>query len=292
MTSVFVSHSGGDAAKAQSVADRLREAGLRPVLDGETLRPGADFVRFMDAGISTSDYFLLLWSAEAADRKWVRAEWQAALTRAIDEERAFLVVGRLDEHELPVLLRPRLYVVLHPRMTPGVEELVQLWRRDEGAQSESHRPAASNGHLREASPGEEIYVTSELFGVTVPIRVDRSAPTGVLLNRVVDDLSLPTVWEHRGRVGIRFDYSLLVDGVALEPSESLESQHVDAGTVLWLESALHPTTATAARSGELGSATFRGRSDPTSAARHMARRALVRSIGEAGLGRVRRLPVS
>src|SRR5580692_482327 len=110
---IFLSHAGADAPIAQRVAAYLRRAGLEPLMDREKLGAGESFLSFMEEGLSTSDYFLLLWSAEAAGAKWVRIEWEAALHRAVSDARAFLVVGRLDSHPVPTLLSPRLFVNLH-----------------------------------------------------------------------------------------------------------------------------------------------------------------------------------
>ena len=103
---IFLSHAGSDSDIAQRVADRLTKGGLEPILDRERLAPGLSFIAFMENALATSDFFLLLWSTAAATRKWVDLEWQSALYRSVEEARAFLSVGRVDDHPLPNLLKP------------------------------------------------------------------------------------------------------------------------------------------------------------------------------------------
>jgi hypothetical protein len=88
----------------------------------------------MEKALSRSDYCLLLWSRTAAQRSWVKIEWEAALYRTVEESRHFLVIGRLEPWPLPVLLRPRLLIELFPELRPGVDELIDIWRKDSVAQ--------------------------------------------------------------------------------------------------------------------------------------------------------------
>ena len=92
---VFISHSTADLAKAEAVRRLLSSSDVDSLMDRVAIKPGDSIVDFMESGIGTADYFLLLWSKAAAQSKWVGEEWQAALCRAVREKRAFLVVGKL-----------------------------------------------------------------------------------------------------------------------------------------------------------------------------------------------------
>jgi hypothetical protein len=279
---IFISHAGANAAKARTIADYLSSAGLAPLLDREKLGAGDSFLSFMEEGLSTSDYFLLLWSLEAAGRKWVQIEWEAALHRAVSEVRAFLVVGRLDKQPLPSLLAPRLFVDLHPELLPGIEDLVRLWREDMSAEEKSGKPVASNPLLPHDVKGVPVYVTSDLFGVTVPVSIDLSAPAGVVMLDVRERLSLPTSMDHQGQIGIRFDYRLVLDKTPLDPSRPLAEQGVKPKSVLWLECTMRPFANRPPQSGRLEAVTFRGET-PESRAMKSANRRLLAAMQAANL---------
>jgi hypothetical protein len=283
---VFLSHAGSDSEVARRVAALLEASQLVPVLDRNELDAGDSFLDFMEQALSTSDYCLLLWSAAAASRKWVREEWQAALHRSVEEARSFLLVGRLDGHPLPALLAPRLYVELHPQVEPGVAQLVETWQRDRIAEQSSGRPVASAPGLPPDDARPSLYVTSDLFGITCPWRVDLGAPAGVLVDEVRQRMKLPEALDHQGRVGVRFHYHLAREETRLDRSKALAAQGVTAGSVVWLECEMVPFAAVDAQRGEMGRVVFRGLGDPDPT--EEARRVLLARINDAGLGGERR----
>jgi hypothetical protein len=234
---IFISHAGPDSPKAVTISDALKQRGLEPVLDRESLKPGESMIAFMENGLSTSDYCLLLWSAVAATREWVREEWQAALHRSVTEARAFLAVGLLDTQALPTLLAPRIHARLWPRLEPGLTRIVNTWVDDRRAEERSMRPVGSApGLAEETRMGAQIYVTSDLFGITCPWNVDLFCPAGVLLDELRLSLKLPSSLEYDGRIGVRFEYHLVRDHVRLSRAQTLADQAVTAGSVLWIES--------------------------------------------------------
>jgi hypothetical protein len=108
----------------------------------------------------------------------------------------------------------------------------------------------------------------------------------VLLDRIVSRAGLPKLWQHDGRIGVQFAYSLMKDAQALDRARSLLSQDVADKTVLWLKTQMTPFSASAPMDGALGVATFRNAPlghappDPMIA----ARQAYLSAIHHAGLG--------
>jgi TIR domain len=279
---IFLSHSGDDSAIAQQIADALRAEGLEPVFDREILRTGHSFLSFMEKGLSTSDYCLLLWSVSAATRQWVQLEWEAALHRSVHEARAFLVVGRLDEHPLPMLLRPRLYAVLNPDIRPGLADVIAIWRDDRAAERESQRPVGNTSEIPSSNDnGKQVYVTSDLFGITCPWAADLDAPAGVLLDDIRHRLRLPERLAHDGRVGVTFEYYLGFNDNRLARNRPLSQQGVQPKSVLWVESEMKPFAATAPTTGELAPTVFRSTDAGILAE---ARRYFLSRIESSGLG--------
>ena len=279
---VFISHAGSDTSQATAVARALEGAGLRVSLDRETLEPGDTFIAFMEEALTESDYCLLLWSRAAAEREWVQLEWQAALYRTVKEARRFLVVGRLEEHPLPALLGPRLSVKLFPGVSPGIDSVIAMCQQDGEAATATARPVGqpARAKLTEDAGGDTIYVTSQLFQLTVPLRVLLDAPVGVCIDRLVTDLQLPQQLDHQGIVGFRCRYHLLRGDARLARDAPFRTQQIGPGAIVTLAMEMTPFAADAPMEGGLSSALFRSSDEQAYAG---AQRAVLAAVARAGL---------
>lgn len=255
---IFLSHAGADAAKALAVANCLQSAGIDVRFDRQELRLGDVFLTFMEQALSTSDYCLLLWSRQAAATEWVRMEWEAALYRSVQEKRGFLVAALLEDLPLPALLAPRLRADLFPELQPGLGRIIDTWLADRVAEQQTQRPVASAPLAQGATPGTStVYVTSEAFGITTPLTVNLDAPAGIYLDQLVDTFRLPKVFDHDGRIGVRFSYRLKLGDVSLERGLPLATQQVVDRSVLWLETVMTPYAQSDPMAGALQPAVFR-----------------------------------
>jgi hypothetical protein len=256
---VFISHAGADSPKATIVAGLLTQAEIDVRFDRQELSLGDSFLAFMESALSNADYCLLLWSCNAASTPWVRVEWEAALYRCIQEKQSFLVVGRLEDAPLPALLGPRLRVDLFPECQPGVGQIVGTWRADREAETQTQRPVASAAitNIMEQGP-ETVYITSDQFGITVPLDVNLEEPAGVYLDRIITGFKLPKVLDYEGRMGVRFSYRLMNGDQPLDRGIPLVAQNVKDKSVLWLETTMTPYSHSEAMRGTLGPAVFRG----------------------------------
>jgi hypothetical protein len=280
---IFLSHSGADTDMVGRIAGELRALGVDPLVARERIAAGESFISFMDDELSTSDYFLLLWSQSAASRAWVRMEWEAALHRMVNEARAFLFVGKLDDHPIPPLLAPRLYVTLFPDIRPGLSNLVQIWTDDRSAEKESMRPVAPGLPAPPQNPnGTKIYVTSDLFGITCPWQVDLEQPAGAVVNAIRDAFALPKSFDHQGRIGVRFEYHLALDDKRLQRAGRLGDQGVAANSIVWLECEMMPVAAQSPHEGTLTKTVFRGVGSDSVV--DSARKYLIGCINERHLG--------
>lgn len=264
----------------------LREAGFGVMLDRDVNRPGDDFLAFMEKALSECDYCLLLWSEAAARREWVRVEWEAALYRTIREARRFLLIGRLEDHPLPTLLAPRLFVEMFPDLKPGTAEVIGMLREDRAAAAGSGRPVGrATLDVTEEAGGDTVYVTSELFSLTMPLKVSLSVPVGVYLSRLVTDLQLPQQQDIKGLIGVRYDYALVHENLRLARERSLAEQGVRPNSILWLEVEMTPFAQRAPVEGAPAPIRYRGRPKKEKAELPAdARGALLAALSRAGLG--------
>jgi hypothetical protein len=282
-STVFLSHAGVDSPRVSPIASALRDEGLRVRLDRDELRQGDSFLSFMEDALKTSDYCLLLWSKVASESKWVRTEWEAAFHRAVMEAQNFLIVGPIEEFPVPELLRPRLQVDLYPEIDSGINKLVKMWRNDERAELESSRPVvAPKVELDDQIGDETVYVTSETFGKTFPMKVVMNTPVAMIVQQIQTKLGLPLQLDIEGRVGCRFKYSLVHDNTALRTEASLTAQNVRPGAMLWFQIEMEPFSSTAPVSGKIEKVTFRSAQEDEVI--HAARRHYMTVVSRVGLG--------
>jgi len=233
---VFVSHAGSETPQAREIANVLLQADINVRFDRKELELGDSFLSFMEDAMSNSDYCLLLWSKAASLQKWVRVEWEAALYRSVQEAKSFIIVGRLEPFPIPSLLGPRLMVDLFPKSDPGIKQLIALWQEDRNAEAVSSKPVASAEAFSGVESGEDtIYITSDLFGVTVPVKLDLNEPAVIILDRIVKSLKLPKDLSYNNLIGLRLDYNLVHDDKILNKNLSLADQNIHAKQVIWLE---------------------------------------------------------
>jgi tetratricopeptide (TPR) repeat protein len=207
---VFLSFADKDRPHAEQLCAELEARNINAFLD-------------QNETPATSDYHVLLWSANTPHRKWNAKEW-TAFTLELTRRRAFLFVVRLDEEPLPPLLAPRKHVDL----VDAADRLVATWRADRKSELPVFPqpvPPAPGG------PTVAISVRSHDLGVThivmTPLHV-----TGAELHRTVHRaMQLPAEQAtFDGTVGIRLSYELLQQNKPIAADQStveLSSDVVD-----------------------------------------------------------------
>ena len=240
----------------------------------------------MERGIKECDYFILLWTKQAQEKNWVQVEWEAALGREMLESRTFLIVGRLEDHPPPILLRSRLFIDLFPSIQFGISKFIDLIRRDQEAGVITDRKVLPPkvDLVEDDDANGTIYVTSELFGVTIPIKTNLDIPSGVKLTQLINDLELPNQVAYQDKFGYRLNYRLVTKGgIEVESSNSFKYYGIVQGDVLWLEANMVPFHKAEPIEGELQTVTFRGGDNTNLSAKIFATQQLNLAIKRAGL---------
>lgn len=202
---VFLSFADKDRPHAEQLRAELEARNVNAYLDeGETVPDE----------LATSDYHVLLWSANTPQREWVTGEWAAAFNRELTRRRAFLFIVRLDEEPLPAVLAPRKHIDL----VEAADRLVTTWRADRKSELPVFPqpvPPAPGG------PTVAISVRSHDLGVTHIVMTPLHL-TGTELHRTVTEaLRLPAEQAtFDGTVGMRFTYELFSQNKPIPADES------------------------------------------------------------------------
>ena len=283
-STIFISHAGADTARVRDIAGLIEKGGLRVRLDRNELQEGDSFLSFMEDALKSSDYCLLAWSKAAAGSKWVQVEWEAAFHRAVTESQNFLIVGRLEHHAVPELLRPRLRVDLFPEPGEAVNQLLTMWQKDEQASEMSLKPVAPpKAVMQEPSDGSTIYITSNTFAKTFPIAVSSTVPVAIVLQQITSLLELPNQLDIKGALGCRFFYDLVFEDKTLRKEASLAAQGIGPNQLLWLQVEMRPFSTSDPVTGSLQKTVFRSFTEEPPILKE-ARKLLMTRIHEKGIG--------
>ena len=101
----FISHSSRDAAVARPLERELEAMGLDVWLDDSEIRVGALLRTELQTAIAGCTALVLLWSADAAQSRWVASEWLTA----VHSDRPVLGCS-LDDAPLPQCLGSTVYL--------------------------------------------------------------------------------------------------------------------------------------------------------------------------------------
>jgi tetratricopeptide (TPR) repeat protein len=201
---VYLSFAGKDRPHAEQLCAELEARNVTAQLDETGTTPGS-----VHDELATSDYYVLLWSANTPHR-----DWATAFIPEITRRRAFLFVVRLDEEPLPPLLAPR----RHLDLVDAADRLVTTWRADRKSELPVFPqpvPPVPDG------PTAAISVRSHDLGVTHVVTAPLH-PTGAELYRTVTEaLRLPAGQAtFDGSTGMRFSYELLQQNKPIPADQS------------------------------------------------------------------------
>jgi tetratricopeptide (TPR) repeat protein len=100
MHSAFISYSRDDVTRVEELDHTLRENGVTSWRDQDSLYGGQQWPKAIGEAIAAYDYFLLIWSKNAADSHFVEFEWTTAIAL-----RKAIIPCLLDDTPLPPSLQ-------------------------------------------------------------------------------------------------------------------------------------------------------------------------------------------
>jgi TIR domain len=123
MAKIFVSHAHEDKDAAHQITAALAKVGLEPWLDVQELRSGDELLRTVASVLAEAAYFAVVLTHTALTKPWVLTETRMALSSEIEHGRPRVVVLLLDDCEMPIELRHKVYLDFRGRFDAALTEL-------------------------------------------------------------------------------------------------------------------------------------------------------------------------
>lgn len=126
---VFISYAREDAEAAKRLYEDLKNAGLTPWLDKESLLAGQNWNIETNKAIKKSKYFIPILSSSSVEKTgYIQRELKYALDRVdkLPKSKIFVIPVRLDDCEMPYeKLKDIEYVDLFPDWDKGVNRIIE-----------------------------------------------------------------------------------------------------------------------------------------------------------------------
>jgi hypothetical protein len=123
---VFLSHSSQDKAFVERLAHDLIMRGVRVWYSEWEIKVGDSLLQKISDGIDSSGWLLVVLSSSSIQSEWVRRELNAALILELEQRRSvFVLPARIDDAEVPLLLREKLYADFRGDYAHALEQLLR-----------------------------------------------------------------------------------------------------------------------------------------------------------------------
>lgn len=106
---IFISYSQQDKEFADTLAKNLVLLKHNVWMDRWELKVGDSLTEKVQSALTTSSAVIVIISKNSVDSGWCRRELNAVLVREIEEKRSLILPCRIDDCEMPLFLKDKLY---------------------------------------------------------------------------------------------------------------------------------------------------------------------------------------
>jgi hypothetical protein len=123
---IFISYAGPDIKAAEMLEEHLRNAGHDIMVDTHNLKPGADFIDFMNEAIANAYMIIILYSKHSEKAKWQNLEIKSALWNEVEQSGGHCIVVPVEDVPIPPLLGSKVLLgKLYPDNSESVRNMVE-----------------------------------------------------------------------------------------------------------------------------------------------------------------------
>lgn len=120
---IFLSHSSMDKPFVEKLARDILELDIEVWLDKWDMQVGDSLFDKIEEGLETSDYLLIVLSKHSVNSSWVKKELNAFLCNEISSGSVKILPVLIDDCDVPVFLREKLYADFRTDYENGLQML-------------------------------------------------------------------------------------------------------------------------------------------------------------------------
>lgn len=120
----FISYSQQNLAFVESLATRLVAENIPVWLDRWELKVGDSLLTHIQKAITNADFLCVVLSKASVESEWCKTELNAAMTRELSEKKVVVLPIYMEDCEIPLFLRDKLYADFRNNFDIGFTGLV------------------------------------------------------------------------------------------------------------------------------------------------------------------------
>ena len=121
---VFISYSHSDAAIVNKLAANLVKHNANVWVDSWELNVGDSILNKVQDAIQDSSALLVILSKSSVSSEWCKKELSAGLIRELDEKRVVVLPVLIEDCEIPIFLREKMYADLRTDFKTGLRKIL------------------------------------------------------------------------------------------------------------------------------------------------------------------------
>lgn len=126
---IFISYSHVDKAKVDLLAAHMVKKNASVWVDTWELNVGDSIIQRVQKAITESDALLVALSKASVESEWCKKELSAGLIRELNEKRVVVLPVLLEECEIPLFLRDKMYADLRTDFDNGLSAIMDAVAR-------------------------------------------------------------------------------------------------------------------------------------------------------------------
>lgn len=126
---IFISYSHADKARVDHLAAHMVKRNATVWVDTWELNVGDSITQRIQDAITESDALLVVLSKASVESEWCKKELSAGLIRELDEKRVIVLPVLLEDCEIPLFLRDKMYADLRTDFESGLSSIMDAIAR-------------------------------------------------------------------------------------------------------------------------------------------------------------------
>jgi hypothetical protein len=126
---IFISYSHADKEKVDHLAAHMVKRNAQVWVDTWELNVGDSLIHRVQEAITESDALLVVLSKASVQSEWCKKELNSGLFRELDEKRIVILPVLLEDCEIPLFLREKLYADIRADFDTGLNSIMNAVAR-------------------------------------------------------------------------------------------------------------------------------------------------------------------